>query len=362
MGMKVGILTLPLNTNYGGILQAFALQRSLRKMRQDPYLIVIRKTGLRRRLFAAREAVRTIVRNILKGERNDPFFHYRKEVVELERTYSLFDSYSRGFVKRKRFDHYDSKLEKAFDCFIVGSDQIWRPDYVENIGASFFDFVKGKDKKLIAYAPSFGSSEWLFSPQQTEAFSELLSRFDGISVREAAGVQMVKNHFHKSAIHVLDPTLLLDRSEYDSLIDEGSTVPPEGEMMVHLLDASGNAQEIVSGMSAKYGMKPFSAGTVSVRQWLRCIRESKLVITDSFHACVFSIIFRTPFITVGNAERGTERFESLLGQFGLQNHFRQKWDESMTMDEFALGNDVYEELERSREKSLLFLFDAIVRI
>ena len=107
-----------------------------------------------------------------------------------------------------------------FDAYVVGSDQVWRPTY--NLGDKLFDmylaFADGQQVKRLSYAASFGVDKWEYSDDQTRICSELAKQFDAISVREKSGVKLCADNLGVDAIHVLDPTMLLDPSDYNKLI------------------------------------------------------------------------------------------------------------------------------------------------
>lgn len=337
--MKIAILTHPLWTNYGGILQAYALQTYLRRMGQNVVVInreyrdypslktfllrlgttiknFIRVYFLKRRQFTVMNPLSAHYHNIWRGYEVQPFVKkYICQSKELRNSKSL-----RRYLKHHKFD-----------CFIVGSDQVWRPLYVANVTDYFLKEVPSASKALkVAYAASFGADKWEFSPALTEECACLLKRFDGVSVREKSGVRLCKEFLGVESEHVLDPTMLLDADDYIKLIDHTSTPPSEGNAFCYILDESPEVASIISDIKRK-GFKPFKTSLyvtpseenarpyqMTVEQWLRSFRDAEFVITDSFHACVFSILFRKPFLAWVNKERGSSRFESLLEMFGLK--------------------------------------------
>lgn len=337
--MKIAILTHPLWTNYGGILQAYALQTYLTRMGQNVVVInreyrdypslklfilrlgitiknFIRVYFLKRRQFTVLNPLSAHYHNIWRGYEVQPFVkEYISQSRELRNSKSL-----RRYLKHHKFD-----------CFIVGSDQVWRPSYVANVTDYFLKEVPGTSKALkVAYAASFGADKWEFSPALTEECAYLAKKFDAISVREASGVKLCKEFLGVEAEHVLDPTMLLDADDYIKLIDNVSTLPSEGNAFCYILDESPEVASIISDI-ATAGFKIFKASIyvpsteenarpyqMTVEQWLRSFRDAEFVITDSFHACVFSILFRKPFLAWVNKERGSSRFESLLEMFGLK--------------------------------------------
>ena len=162
---------------------------------------------------------------------------------------------------------------------------------------------------------------------------KLITNFDAISVREDSGVKICKEEFDVDAIQVLDPTLLLKKEDYLSLIDQNEKSVNSGELLYYILDETDKKKQIIKQIANKLGLHPFSINEETenpvipfdwriqppVEEWLQGFSNAKFVITDSFHACVFSIIFNKPFICIGNKQRGLSRFHSLLSMLCLQN-------------------------------------------
>ena len=148
--------------------------------------------------------------------------------------------------------------------------------------------------------------------------------FDAVSVRESSAVELCEKHFDTSAMHVLDPTMLLDTSDYIKLFEEANTPQSPGSLMCYILDENKEKQEVISCIEQTLHLKSFSVNSKyevadapleeriqpSVEAWLRGFNDAEFVITDSFHACVFSILFEKPFIVYGNKNRGMARFNS----------------------------------------------------
>ena len=224
----------------------------------------------------------------------------------------------------------------AFDTYVVGSDQAWRPMYSPFLPNYFLDFTKGKSCKRIGYAISFGVSDWEFTSKQTKICKYLVKQFDALSVREDSAVSLCKTHFDVEAIHVLDSTMLLNKEDYIKLVEQAEEPVSSGSLMVYILDSTDEKTAILNQVAATLQLKPFevmpadklSEKTMnnlsacifpSVTQWLRGFMDAEYVVTDSFHGSVFAIIFNKPFITIGNKGRGLTRFNSLFRFFKLED-------------------------------------------
>ncbi|MBD8696066.1 polysaccharide pyruvyl transferase family protein [Stenotrophomonas sp. CFBP 13718] len=214
-----------------------------------------------------------------------------------------------------------------FDAIIVGSDQVWRPKYAPNIEENFLNFLSSNDGiRRISYAASFGTDGWEFTANEQAACGALVAEFDALSVREAAGVEMCRAHFSKDAVHVVDPTMLLEATDYIELAGKSADPQPEKTALIYLLDEDDERREVVSHVATLLDLVPTRANAIGpdgsslpVEKWLKGFSDADFVITDSFHACVFAILFHKPFLAYGNLKRGLARFESLLNMFNLSD-------------------------------------------
>lgn len=333
--MKIGILTMPLHINYGGILQAYALKIVLERMGHE--VCVINEPYHRERL-PFKKFWLTYLKRVVKKMLFRKNVHLFLEEYE-NRIYPIVSQHITPFVKHyfKTIDVEDVVSANnchQFDALVVGSDQIWRPLYYPKIEYAFFSFAEDWNVKRISYAASFGSDIWEYSVNQTEECARLASKFDAISVREDSGVMLCKKYLGTNAIHVLDPTMLLLNQDYDELIKTPEIKhSTKGTLVTYILDETDDIRQIVKRVAKISGYKIVHANSKfedreaelseriqpSIEQWLTTIKEADFVIADSFHACVFSIIYKRNFIVVRNKTRGATRIESLLNMFHLEN-------------------------------------------
>ena len=337
--MKIAILTQPLRTNYGGILQAYALQTVLQRMGHE--VVVINREyqdypSIKLLCLRLGAILKSLIRRYILG---------KKEYIIMNPLSSLFrtkwDGYIvQPFVKKKICRSPEIRNSESmrryfarqkFDCYIVGSDQVWRPCYSPCIADYFLkDVPSSADVLKIAYAASFGTDQWEFSDEETSEYSKLAKLFDFISVREKSGVRLCHEFLSVDAQHVLDPTMLLGAQDYIHLIENANIPESTSNLFCYILDPNSESEKIIKslerdGYKVTYAMltaNPTKSNPrpcqMSVEEWLRGIYSAELVVTDSFHACVFSIIFKKPFVALGNPQRGNTRFDSLLETFGLR--------------------------------------------
>lgn len=317
---NVAILTLPLGENYGGILQAYALQRVIRNMGHDVETSWSEGPTWRyalKRLPGLHKLVRTLKHDSRLQE-------------------SDVSEYTSLFVARhiKTVPYWKLLLKsvsRRYGTFVVGSDQVWRREYAY-IPHYLLNFAPGKSNK-ISYAASFGKDDLSEYDDNLVRTSRCLARrFDHISVREDSGVNIVRESWGLEAEHHLDPTMLLSAEDYDNLLRSPETKISDshGELFSYILDQSQEKNEVVDAVAERCGLDPFSivsgdrnngSSLPPVSQWLKSFIDAKYVVTDSFHGTVFSILFNKPFLVVGNVDRGLSRLTSLLRTFNLQDRF-----------------------------------------
>ncbi|MBQ3245432.1 MAG: polysaccharide pyruvyl transferase family protein [Bacteroidales bacterium] len=375
--MKIAILTQPLKTNYGGILQAYALQTILSRSGHSVTVInrrhkweVGEKMSLFVLLLRMASFIKTIVRKWILRRRGyvlmspfSPDYHSRLTEQDPLPFVRRHINLSRKIFTSEALNEY--LKHKEFDAYVVGSDQVWRPCYSPCITDFFLKEVPLSPTVLrIAYAASFGTDVWEFSEEETTECAALARDFDAISVREQSGIQMCKKYLGVKAVHLLDPTLLLDVEDYISLIERADTKRNSGNLFCYILDENPDADKILSSLQND-GYRPYYAGldpmkyNISVEQWLRNFYDAALIVTDSFHACVFSILFKKPFVVLRNEDRGTARLDSLLGIFGLEDCAVESYNEYVERRDLiakAYDNDrVAEVLDDWRGKTNDFL-------
>ena len=337
--MKILILTLPLGHNYGGMLQAYALQAHLREQGHEVETLDRRRPP-RSALPTRKAGIRNTLRYFLGRIKN--ISTKKKRALMLQ---TLADFRDRHIRMSKRIDSEaklrDYYLQHPVDAVIVGSDQVWRPRYSPSLANFFLDFLDDTQSagfpaaRRISYAASFGVDDWEFSPAQTDTCRSLAQNFDAISVREESAQAMCREHLGVDAEWVVDPTLLLAAAAYEKLMP-AVTSPHKDKILTYVLDPAEDKQAIVGKVAAVlktdlFSVKPQRTPTEvtasrskqsqypGVDEWLQGFRDASFVVTDSFHGCVFSIIFNKPFVAVGNSKRGLSRFHSLLKLFGLEN-------------------------------------------
>ena len=366
------------NYNYGGMLQAFALWRFITLANYHCIHIAFTKDIIRtswrdhvpslriNRLSSKWKSIVTfltiiIISNIVKCRRRR---FYEFENVIAHNIYS---------------NHTVSNAVKEDDIFIAGSDQIWNPAWTED--AYFLNFVPDHNGK-IAYAASIGTN----SVSQTflEHVVPLINRFDFISVREESAKEILQPYVDKPIKVVLDPTLLLRREEWDEIAVQPTI--PEPYIFVYLLGEKREHRRLIKKYAKTLGLKivflphvhfrfnpadcffaDYNLYDVGPREFVGLIKNAETVITDSFHGCVFSIIYQKKFWALkrhkdSEKENMNSRLYTLFDSLGLRDRLIE--DESATYDAKSLNRQidysmVETKLEALRKDSSDFLLNAI---
>lgn len=372
--MKLAIVTLPPRTNYGGILQAYALQTILIRLGHQVEVLQVqhpRKLPYRRMpLVYARRLIQKFIL------RRSDIRLFEEQWWNKKGTPSMC-KYTDQFLNKYlnlRLIHSINEIKKTdYDGYIVGSDQVWRKNFFCSamqtpICDAFLSFTKDWEVKRIAYAASFGTDTWEYTDEETAQCRLLLQLFDRITVREVSAVELCKQNLGADVAYVLDPTMLLTADDYQMLFERNKTPKSEGNMHCYILDLDSQKQALIDSIADERGLTPFNVLkyisypirdvtelTLSpVEQWLRAFYDAEFVVTDSFHACVFSILFRKQFVVYGNAYRGMARFSSLLSCFGLEDRLVYSYEQYKGLAPIDY-NVVYPKLNVWRARSLEIL-------
>lgn len=368
--MKLGILTLRLTTSYGGILQNYALQTCLKRMGHDAITL---ETPYKEVTYTPVRFLLSITKRLLIKLFFPGRVHYIHPVREYRLRYRP-GVHQQAFI-RQNIDKMDVGQftndfceANAFDGFVVGSDQVWRPTFVPDLANYFLHFTNDQPVRRVAYAASFGVDAWEFTPELTLACSADLQQFDAISVREDSGITLCKEYLGVDAEQVIDPTLLLTPADYNALLP-GAVASKGDYLLVYVLDWTREKRRIVSFLCRRKGLTPLYIGIVTrqglepVENWIDGFNRACYVFTDSFHGTAFALLYNLPFVSICNAARGSTRFTSLLNGLGLsdrlihgERELVEKWEHLQYAPDFQSVNA---RLEIQRQRSRQFLAEAL---
>lgn len=333
---RVLVRTLPLsNGNYGGILQAYALQQVLLDLGLSPATDLTISNPLPPIVKSANHAIARVMPAWFA--RWNGFAELRDTVLteKTSRTVMPFvDQHIVGVSVYRNRGVVDTAVVEQFDKVVVGSDQVWRRRYGD-VPSYLFDFVTDPKVRIISYAASFGHDvPQGYGKLFTRTTRRLTRRFHSISVREASAVEVCEKYWGIQALQHVDPTMLLSPAHYRELATEDA-VDLSPQCLTYILDESAPSRSLVDRICGQLGMAPtklFQRPTSyaawredphrfqqpTVQTWLKAFSDAEFVVTDSFHGTVFAILNHKPFIAINNSKRGSSRFDSLLEMFKLQ--------------------------------------------
>lgn len=323
--MKIGILTLPLGSNIGGVLQAYALQHFLCKMSHTAIVIDRKRLDAKEEINSI-DKLKDVIKLVYHIIREFRFSSKNAKRVFIEK-YIIPMSPPIYSKEQLKYFVYENNL----NAVIVGSDQVWRkwnhdPCFTD-LSDYFLDFISEDNRIIkIAYAVSFGLNTWEVRDDESVLFRRLVSNFKSVSVREKSGIDISKNILGIDSIHVLDPTMLLNKEEYMHLFNL-SERKERNSLFCYFLDDDILINQIIKEISVNLQLntvKKCNGKNNRIENWLQGIYQADYVLTDSFHGCVFSVLFNKPFVVYGNEIRGTARIKSLLEMFNLENRLVYK--------------------------------------
>lgn len=302
--MKIGLLTYHHSYNYGAILQSYATAQTLKEMGHDVEFVNLQQPEKRSPIGWA-----YFFRNL----------NYKRFMAQ------QYPSETRKVTKKEELDLVTEK----YDCLLVGSDQTWNPLINKEFYYAYFLNFGKENQKRVSYASSFGFSEW---PNEIsnlkQKIHEALNHFDVLSVRESSGKELLKREFGLDAQVVVDPTML--RNNYEEITGK---VVDNGMLCCYILNRTSEQLDFVRQLGSLIGKKPTILNNIlpvkgcryvyppSVEKWIKMIGGAEVVVTDSFHGVVFSILYNRNFIVVTPKTKLISRLYDLLKTLGLENRF-----------------------------------------
>ena len=285
-----------------------------------------------------------------------------------------------------------SELNRQCDAFLVGSDQLWNYWLSKRYGQTYFLDFADNSKKKIAYGTSFGGDNYNGPIKDKFVSLENFKHFDHISVREDSGIGVFKNTFGMDVVKVCDPVFLCDTDAFAELADKNEIeYKPESYVFAYILDPTPEKRDVLRAAAKKFGkkvvvfldepMKIFEENkarfefspedeeniivkaTVHADVWLKHLKDSAFVITDSYHGCCFASLFKRSFVVMKNHKRGGGRFHSTLSMFALEDRIAEQPGDIMTNEDKFFGSVDYKDydtyLAKTREFSFNWLKNAI---
>lgn len=365
--MKTGTITFHAPNNNGSFLQAYALQQVLTREIGVENEIIDFRSEKQTNLYKTFRPVRC-KNDLLKNFASLP--HFKK----LDKRYERFESMREGYLKKTPcIVSEEAALRQAnqYDVVIAGSDQIWNtcaPDF------SKVYFLTGVSSKKLSYAVSCGSAA---NDVGLKKYQDAINAFEQVSVREAAVEQQVRTVYDGEISVVLDPTLLLKKTDYSELYSKEPLAGGE-YIFYYSINYSKDSLRAVrklsqitglpiytvftsfhTSLSERYGVKVLYDGGPS--EFLNLLDNAKYVATNSFHGTAFSLIFHKDFYYLCDVADGRmkkdDRIDGLLGQLGLESR-NYTYVQNQLLSKVSY-DDVSARMGELRDKSIDWLRAAV---
>ena len=357
---NINILTIQKEPNYGACLQAYALYRKIEELGGHPRMINL-SLDYRHHNHNLLNRILIPVNKWLKG---------------YQHCYDIAEEFSRKYCPNQIGSFHTLHEMESYswnndDAYIIGSDQVWNPSITGLLARCFtLSFLEKKVQKRYSYAASFGHIK-----DKDRVADQLhikdLARFKKIGVRELFGKEYLSDYNVPSTV-VVDPTLLLDN--YNELLSK--SLSRKNEILFLSLSDTNDMNNFVNEVSVQlqepirkiFGYlqpeRSVNKKFVKIEEWLNSIASSDLIITDSFHATVFSIIFERPFLVFISAESKEARISNLLNSLGISVDRIKRPGEKINMNDLAPIDFVLvkENLKVLRKQSVEFLKEIVCEI
>lgn len=322
--MKCGIITFHRAINFGAILQTYALQSSLEKLGVDCEVIDYRSEFIERyyqplslnKLPNIKRVLAIVLKNGVISENRQSFIDFSEKY--LKRSTIIYKS--KQDMK---------KSNEKYDVFISGSDQVWSYITAGFDKNYFLDFVTDEKKKS-SYAASFGVEN--IPEEYKKEYIKLLSSYENVSVREEQGAKIIRELLGTTPQVVLDPTLLLDRNEWEKIASGKSE--NQRYLLLYLIAESKKIITMAKKIAKERNLKIIyindrwykrrgmeSRSKTSVNDFINLFLNADCVVTNSFHGICFSINFKKEFFVqlLPEPAKVNSRLENILNMFNLSD-------------------------------------------
>lgn len=363
---KIGIITFHNSYNCGSMLESYAMQTIIERLGLNAEIINFSNENQRRlyRVTYKNNSLKNMVKNVL-------ILPAHKRIKCNNKKYEEFKN--RYFHLTKGYNDMQQLSDEDYSVVIAGSDQIWNITIDDADDAYFLPWVK-KAKK-VAYAPSFGAKKIADNTKDVQKYINFLNDFNALSIREKNGQKWIKEMINKNVPVLLDPTLLLEKEDYDKLVADDVKIENKF-IFFYSPDFKSNICQYVKQIANKYHLKVITWSTKQYyakgvkrygfelppyenpAMYLYLLKNAELVMTTSYHGTIFSTLYRKKFITVKNGGMygNDDRVITLLEQLNMMDRLiPHEFDENFDY----LANVDYEKYDKNigelKEKSIVYL-------
>ena len=365
---KVELITLQRVPNYGSVLQAYATQKILESLSYEVEII---------NYFPERMTIKAMLRRIKdknKKLNNSILMRTIARVIIIPsyiKRFSSFKKFYKNLNQTKKEYHSNEEIKKDLpvaDIYCTGSDQVWNSEWNEGVDkALFLDFAPD-NKKKVAISASFGKKS--LNDDEIIITKELLSKYSNISLREKSGVDILKQLKIDNSINILDPTLLLNKQEWEIVASKKFT--NEKYILVYNLNRNSKIDRYAENLSKETGLKIkylsyqihefYKKGKMycnpKVEDFLSLIKNAEYVITDSFHGTAFSLNFEKEFVIV-YPEKYSTRIQSILELLDLKDRVAKDEKDLKVCEKKINYSTVSKKLNNERIKSIEWIKNAL---
>lgn len=370
--MKVSIITRHAIPNYGSVLQSYASQKTFEKLGYDAEILNYVRYDER-----GKQSVMTNCHMGKEGLKNKlkRAAYFCLQYPNSQKMLTSFQRFQKQYLRLSNtlygsVEELERNLPDA-DIFVTGSDQVWGAIGGEEYDPAYFLSFVPADRHQIAFSASFGKTD--LCKDLTDDLPRLLKNYSSILVREKSAVDIVAQHSDKTAKLILDPTLMLDSTEWDTLCEK-TGMEGKDYIFVYQLHHNKDMEKYITRVQKETGLPVYRAHPSifyalkpgnfvhlpTPGQFLSFIRHAKYMITDSFHGTVFSLIFNKQFVDILPETTGT-RIISLLEMLGLEDRLLTDMTDLSWMERSIDFTGVNEILRQEKEKTLKALVDSLPR-
>ncbi len=364
--MRIGQVSM-CGDNYGACLQALALQYILKKNGNDVEFICYNQVN-------SRASIGTLGKMRSLGFMG--LIRYFSEYSYIRNRKDAYRNFRKKFITRSSNTYNQASiyqnLNATYDKFICGSDMIWSEEFQEDWDFYFLKFAA--KEKSFSYAPSFGKNS--LENENKNRVAAYLQDFSKVTCREEGGVNLIKSISNIPAKQVLDPTMLLDQSEWNKIIDSKDRLIKEPYVLMYLFGKSDSYwNRYVQEIERKYGKayklpsckkesRNFPIDSIGPIEYMRLFRDAEFVITNTFHGLMFSMIFNKQFVVLDRTDASkwakySDRMTSTLEMFGLTDRYLFANKTSTTELNTINYQIVNEKIQEKRRESLDYLCEIV---
>ncbi len=345
--VKAGIVTITNGENYGNRLQNYAVQEALKDVGFQPETI-----------HKITNVFNTENPRYLRKLRLKRFLHYH--LTQEERRRLNFYRFTHKYITRSRFvidQTVPPELDKEYQYFIAGSDQVWNPFLEYCTAANFLIFTKRQKK--IAFSPSIAVDQ--IPKEREEEFRNWISDFRLLSVREKQGAELIWKLCKRKAEVLGDPTLYVPAQQWRN-IQKKVRVKKNGYVLAYFLgNCTKEYKQYIESLADTRSVTVFWLQTpehfaIAPDEFLYLVDHAACICTDSFHGTIFSIIFHRPFLVFKRKENFADmssRMDDLLALFQMEGRIANQIKENQIFKIDFKKTDQIIIQERERMKKFL---------